>query len=248
MILTLDNLSKRSFRNASSRSSMVGWRRRSGERQDNMTKRIIAVSIFLVGVFAVTSFFSRSLQRLILVCLTAMGCMYSPADEYVTDHTEYDWYDNNDSGFVIDLLMEESDDYALGVIDSKMLLTAQMVVYKEADSQYDSLKSVTAWVAHSMDSWNAFNGISPDGSESYEDTMCIYFESYDIDDFVVAISPRAWQELDRKTFLQFFLHELVHYISAQEHDGDSDHNHTREEYWGKGGLLERLLNKTIEAL
>lgn len=177
-----------------------------------------------------------------------MGCVYSPADEYVTDHTEYDWYDDNDSGFVIDLLMEESDDYKKGVVDSKILLATQMVVYKETGNQYNDLKNVTVWVAHSTDSWNAFNAISPDGSASYENTMCVYFESYDLDNFVIAISPIAWLELDRKTFLQFFIHELVHYISAQEHDGNSDHNHEFEEYWGKDGLLERLLSKTLEVL
>jgi predicted SprT family Zn-dependent metalloprotease len=98
------------------------------------------------------------------------------------------------------------------------------------------------WVAASRDSWNAFNEISPDGSLNYDDTMALTYDNSTIDSFIIAINCKLWLEGSRDQIIYFYVHELIHYIASQEQNGDSDHNHLREKYWGAKGLFEQLLN------
>jgi len=214
-------------------------------------KKMVITSITgILGLRIAAFVVSSSFRRVLIAIPITTGCVYSPADEYVLDHTAHDWYNDNDSGFVIDLLVEKNSDSKIGVVNSTEMLEATMAVYIESGSQYDALRTVTVWIAHSIESWNAFNSISPDESESYEDTACVFFESFDIDDFVVAINPLVWTGavVDKKGFLRHFIHELIHYVSSQENRGDSDHNHKKEKYWGKNGLLEITLNRVVEKL
>lgn len=230
---------------------MFGQQNNNNKEIEMKNKKMVITSIAsILGLLIAALVVSSSFRRALIAFLIATGCAYSPADEYVIDHTEHDWYDDNSSGFVIDFLMEKSDDRKIGIVDSQEMLSATMAVYEESGSRYDALQTVTVWIAHSIESWNAFNSISPDESESYEDTACLFFESYDIDDFVVAINPLVWTGtvVDKKGFLRHFIHELIHYVSSQENGGDSDHNHKREKYWGKNGLLELALNRVVEKL
>jgi len=185
--------------------------------------------------------YSLTVITFAIACLFNIGCYYSEADEYIQDHTEYDWYDDTPDGFVIDFLMQESDDVSKSAVSSKDLLLVNSTIYNYTGKQYDDLKSVTMWVASSMDSWNAFNSISPDGSSSYDDTMLVFYDNSTLDAFVLAMNPDLWLHGSKADILYFYVHEFVHFISSRENNGDSDNGHVREEYWGEGGLYEQLL-------
>ena len=191
--------------------------------------------------------FNLIILAAIAACFCNIGCYYSPADEYVQDHTEYDWYDDTPDGFVIDFLMEESDDVGKSAISSKNLLLVNSVVYESTGKKHDELKSVTVWVAASLDSWNAFNRISPDGSETYDNTMAVFYDNSTLDDFVLAINPELWLHMSKEDIVRFYVHELTHFISLKE-TGDSDHGHVQDKYWGEGGLEEQLVSAALEAL
>lgn len=191
--------------------------------------------------------YSLTIIAAVVACLCNIGCYYSEADEYVQDHTEHDWYDNTSDGFVVDFLMEESDDVGKSAVSSQNLLLVNRVIYEYTGSQYNTLKSITMWIPSSMKSWNTFNEISPDGSASYDDTMFVFYDNSGLDSFVLAINPDLWLHGSRTDILYFYVHELTHYISSQENSGDSDHNHLYGEYWDDGGLYDQLLDAVEEA-
>jgi len=191
--------------------------------------------------------FNLTILAAIAAFLCNIGCYYSEADAYIQDHTEYDWYDDTPDGFVIDFLMEESDDVGKSAISSKNLLLVNSVVYESTGRQHDELKSVTVWVAASLDSWDSFNRISPDGSETYANTMAVFYDNSTLDDFVLAINPELWLHMSKEDIVRFYVHELTHFIASRE-VGDSDHSHARSEYWGADGLEERLVAAALKAL
>jgi hypothetical protein len=176
-----------------------------------------------------------------LACLCNLGC-YSAADEYIIDHTEHDWYDDTPDGFVIDFLMEEADDVSKCAVSSQDLLKINKIVYEYTGNRYDDLKSITLWVSASERSWDAFNNISPDGSSSYADTAFVFYDNSTLDAFVLAVNWDVWINGSWHDIVHYYVHELVHFVSSQEQNGDSDHGHRFEEYWGKNGLLDQLLD------
>lgn len=193
----------------------------------------------------------KNLNLLIVIWIISIlfsACYYSPADEYIQDHTEYDWYTDNTEGFVIDFLMEKSANVSRVAVAPQTLLKVNSVVYYYTKEQHTALKSITMWVSASASSWDAFNNISPDGSLSYADTAMLTYDESALDSFIIAVNYKVWNESGAPEFLHYYIHELVHYIAGQERNGDTDHNHQKAEYWGENGLFTRLVQQVEKKL
>jgi len=166
----------------------------------------------------------------ILILITLAGACENktyPVDEEIEAHTEA-LLGTEVEGVTISFMLEHDGD----LDDATKIALAAATHAMLKNTRLASLKHVTLYIAHTLETWCAV---------LQDDPLCarisgIQTATTELDDFVIALKPLAlFKDSDKLVYV--YMHELTH-EAEEEFEGDTNDTHADLGYWGQDGLLE----------
>lgn len=166
---------------------------------------------------------------LFLIC----GCQ-SPLQAYVAEHTEAEITYGEDPRITV---AAQNDADLNGPVMTELLWTQQHIAETILPDD-DDLKNIIIFLPSTNDSFlkarKCIVGVSDSPSAAFIAPAVK----------IIVVSPKTWRERPLEYIVETYIHELMHYVALQL-DGDMDADHSELIYWGKGGLIEQILNEWL---